>query len=72
MFDLQKAEKLIPNLEHNLLILGLSGPRTIGPSDYRALGLTGPRTNGPSDYRALGIPGLHGSDAVTESKHCVP
>ena len=35
-----------------ILILGLSGPRTIGPSDYRALGLTDPRTTGPSEYRA--------------------
>ena len=36
--------------------LGLSGPRTIGPSDYRTpdyrtLGLMGPRTIGPSNYR---------------------
>ena len=52
----------IYGINTNILILGLAGlgllgPRTIGPSDYRALGLTDPRTNGPSDYRALGIPG---------------
>ena len=60
----QRSPEVIDSRTGNLLILGPSGPRTIGPSDYRALGLTDPRTNGPSDYRALGIPGLHGRNVL--------
>ena len=38
-----------------LIRVGLSGCRTIGLSDYRAVGLSGCRTIGLSDYRAVGI-----------------
>ena len=38
------------------LIIGLSDPRSIGPSVYRTLGLSDPRSNGPSvaDPRSKG------------------
>ena len=44
------SEDLWNKSNTNILILGLAGPRTIGPSDYRTLGLLGlglsdPRTN---------------------------
>ena len=42
-----------------LMVVGLSGCRTIGLSDYRVVGLSGCRTIGSSDYRAVGILGLN-------------
>ena len=35
--------------------VGLSGCRTIGLSDYRAVGLSGCRTIGPSGYKAVTV-----------------
>ena len=44
------SEDLWNKSNTNILILGLAGPRTIGPSDPRTIG---PRTIGPSDYQDL-------------------
>ena len=37
----------------NAIIIGLSDPRSKGPSVYRTLGLKDPRSIGPSVYRAV-------------------
>ena len=39
----------------NILILGLAGPRTIGPSDYRTLGLLGLGLSDPRTIRICNI-----------------
>ena len=49
---------LIPNCCKNYWAFGLSGLRTIGPSDYWAFGLLGIKTIESSDYRAFRLSGL--------------
>ena len=57
---------LFSRIFYILVTIGLSGLRTIGPSDYHTFGLSGLRTIGPfnirsirpSDYRTFGLSNL--------------
>ena len=50
-----KSEDLWNISNTNILILGLAGPRTIGPSDYRTLGLLGLGLSDPRTIRICNI-----------------
>ena len=49
------SEDLWNKSNTNILILGLAGPRTIGPSDYRTLGLLGLGLSDPHTIRICNI-----------------